>query len=1254
MPYTFTKRYKALFLFFFSLVSTWALGQVQVTTSVDKATADVGAPFTYILQIRCPNIVGTCNNVVITDPLPRSLEFNGASAPTGNVQSVTYNTGTHTVTVTMNPVLNGTTDDVQISVGFKKNTYTGTVAANTAYSGPGNTSPSNTVTTTATNGITPPDFSDAVYLTKATNGASYPGSGFAYRWGFGNKSNKTLTSLVIEDVFPASIRVDNFNDASFPNGSTTVSYQIYYKTNTNGTYQLWPGGPWNATNTNAHTVSSLGLSTGSYLTALKWEYGPIPGDGTYYADANSTNNLQLGNLFGQHTGATGDNVINCIRATGQLNATPIAISEACVSEILQTPRLVTYNNKSIQNLKSGYVTGDTLEFTIDYGNDSKSGLDIKNPIITDLLPPELELISYSVGNAFDSTPLGSTPPYFTPVYTKLDQYNNSAQTLLRWNFTGLTIPKRSDGSSSVLRITLKTRIRPGIPLGIYTNTATMAQDYVGPTFCHDLIDASDINGNGLTTDSLCIRSIPFNVVAPTGAGLESTKFVRGSLDTDYIRYPSSGNTVPGGIADYKLQIKNVGTIPLKDIVVIDILPFIGDKGVVDLSTRGTQWRPFLIGAVTTSAANVRVFYSTAQNPCRDELTPGIPSPCQAPNWSTTLPADPNTVQSMKFDFGATVLQPTDALTLSWAMRAPVDAPTNGEIAWNSFGYIATRTDNNSKLLATEPIKVGIKALPLVPAGYGNYVWRDVNGNGVQDEDPSQGINGVRVDIYRPTGDTPNVSADQLVNFTLTSSKNGNPGYYQFSNLSPGRYYAVFHKPIGSLTITQANVVTPDDSLDSDGTATIISGDTLAITAITTLPGSGFDYRWDQGFSPQGQTQACTITDLSVTPGGCDPATNTYVLRGTIGLVNAPAQSLTLTDGTRKTTIEIAAGQTTASFSLTGLTSGTGDHTATLTSGNCGTISKTYTAPVACSTTPICSLNATTTVGACSGVTNTYSATTIVTVTNPTEGILTISTDTQSQVFAVSAGQPATFTAVFSGLASDGASHNVVASLPGCTTLTSAYTAPAACVTVPVYSLSATATASSCDPATNLYSVTAVIGLTNSVAGTLTVSTGSQNLTFVVTNASSQTITAVFGNLNADGASHVITASQPGSASTSTTYVAPTSCSTAPVCSLSIARTTGSCDVSTGTYSTTAVIQLTNPAAGTLTVSDGVQTKTFAVGMTGSNSVTAVFTGLPADGSPRVLTASLPGCSTGTSAYSAPNCCSTTVCVPIVITRTKSR
>jgi protocatechuate 3,4-dioxygenase beta subunit len=83
-----------------------------------------------------------------------------------------------------------------------------------------------------------------------------------------------------------------------------------------------------------------------------------------------------------------------------------------------------------------------------------------------------------------------------------------------------------------------------------------------------------------------------------------------------------------------------------------------------------------------------------------------------------------------------------------------------------------------------------------PASIGNYVWEDLNANGIQD-DGATGIPNVTVRLTDCTGNP-------------VTDMNGNPvgpqvtdlnGYYKFENLKPGQYQVVFTAP-GGYVVTQ--------------------------------------------------------------------------------------------------------------------------------------------------------------------------------------------------------------------------------------------------------------------------------------------------------------------------------------------------------------------------------------------------------------------------------------------------------------------
>ncbi len=96
-----------------------------------------------------------------------------------------------------------------------------------------------------------------------------------------------------------------------------------------------------------------------------------------------------------------------------------------------------------------------------------------------------------------------------------------------------------------------------------------------------------------------------------------------------------------------------------------------------------------------------------------------------------------------------------------------------------------------------------------PAALGDYVWVDTNKNGIQDEPPSDGKNGVLVTLYR--------NGVAISTTTTANGPGGDAGYYLFDNLLPGTYSVTFQLP-GGFNFTLPNLG-GDDAKDSDANQT---------------------------------------------------------------------------------------------------------------------------------------------------------------------------------------------------------------------------------------------------------------------------------------------------------------------------------------------------------------------------------------------------------------------------------------------------
>jgi protocatechuate 3,4-dioxygenase beta subunit len=101
-------------------------------------------------------------------------------------------------------------------------------------------------------------------------------------------------------------------------------------------------------------------------------------------------------------------------------------------------------------------------------------------------------------------------------------------------------------------------------------------------------------------------------------------------------------------------------------------------------------------------------------------------------------------------------------------------------------------------------------LPLPCGNIGNYVWKDYNADGYNNEPPSAGINGVKVVLL-------NASSVRIDSTLTANDVLGNPGYYNFTVCTSGNYYLEFPVYHGGDTLT-LNTSVSTDNIGSDPSA----------------------------------------------------------------------------------------------------------------------------------------------------------------------------------------------------------------------------------------------------------------------------------------------------------------------------------------------------------------------------------------------------------------------------------------------------
>lgn len=136
---------------------------------------------------------------------------------------------------------------------------------------------------------------------------------------------------------------------------------------------------------------------------------------------------------------------------------------------------------------------------------------------------------------------------------------------------------------------------------------------------------------------------------------------------------------------YRVTIQNTGNTQLAGVVAYDVLPWVGDHGLIDgtVSTpRGSDFDETL-QSVSNISGDVTLTYSPSTEPYRPEVYTGSTDP---DNWSATLA--PGT-QSIRAAVGS-ALAPGDSVSFEYAAAVGTGATTDS-IACNSVAVVSSTT-----------------------------------------------------------------------------------------------------------------------------------------------------------------------------------------------------------------------------------------------------------------------------------------------------------------------------------------------------------------------------------------------------------------------------------------------------------------------------------------------------------------------------------------------------------------------------------
>jgi len=783
------------------------LGSTYITTN---------SVFTYQISPRDNNPSLNITNWNLVDTLPPGVVYL-SSSPSG-----TYNATAGTVTWTSNspaaPFNVGTAPSFTVTVYAPASAFSG--AALTTYTLTNRVTTTNVFLDGVTNvvsytnktALSLPYISFDTISKTANSWNGQFNSPFTWTINARARGNDTANTFTLTDLIPAAFVLTAINPG-WGDLNPTVVY-VAYQLSTGAAWLSLPGSPFTnpssayATN---YYITNLHLGSGVFVTNVQWTYTNVTplftfqngGDVKPTLTGTITNLDRNGNVVPPTASITNFASLSATHGVTNLNLGTVS---NYVTLTVAAPLVSLSKSTSAGNPAQ---PGQTNTWTLKLSNAATASQSLTNPVVADLLPLSLQYVPGSATGAGGNLTLTNT------VVTT--NYNGTGRTLVKLQYSGYL------GLNNSASTTVKSYISPGVQAGTITNAISLVgwANSVIVSSSPWVADTNNLSGTGNT--NLLVPTVSGTTVVTAATVASSIKSVKGQLDTAFLNYPTNGSSYAGGPMAYQETISNPGNVPLTNIVVIDILPWVGDFGVLGTTqARNSAFQPFLTGPVS-GPSGVTVYYSTSNNPYRPEIlganTPGSPS-----DWSSVPPSDITTVRSLKFAFGPTnVLNPLDAVQLTWPLQVPATATTN-TVAYNSFAFSATPAVTGATPLISEPNKVGIATLPTQPAFLGDYVWSDANNDGIQNDGATAGLNGVRVELYN--------ASHVFQQFVLSGNgPTGQPGFYEFPFLPAGSYYVKVIPPANYVFSPKG--VGSDPTVNSQFNPATGYSDLITLTAGTT-------------------------------------------------------------------------------------------------------------------------------------------------------------------------------------------------------------------------------------------------------------------------------------------------------------------------------------------------------------------------------------------------------------------------------------
>ena len=744
-----------------------------------------GDELTFVLSLTNNNTPGaSVSNVVVTDILPPQLIPVTTFAPIGNdvpsggfsdpsANGLTGSWSGNTMTFNL-PSYSGARYDITFKARVAGAVTPGQTFVNTGQWSVGGISRSNALLTLSV--YDPAGATFSLYKAGTRTAVAGAGSPVSYNIDNSNLSGVMMSNYVLEDIIPSQVDITGFRlNAGAPG---MVNYSIYIAlASDSGTYipivQNVPSGPY------PYTDLSPFIPTGDRVAKIKLTAQNL-------LATNSVHTLYISGVTNS-TATSGTFINNCTATSGGISKSASWGTNVNGASDLNV-------SKSFSPTASAYYPLN--EFSVAIKGEAPNTITVE-PILMDLMPVGLHYLTDSeyfllidnrvTGKAFDSRQPNFPLPL--PKREVIPNFAGTGNTLLRWSFLGFTLPL---GSS--IQVVFKAFV--GInPPPTFVNQAYEGIKGNNTLFVYNQVnDPLDLDNDGLTTTDR-LSNVQLSGVILTTSEFLLSKLVMGQND---LAFTSAGVTVQGGEIDYQLQVTNNQPIELRDIEMVDILPYVGDTGVILTSQpRGSQFNVYATAVVTAQIVNmigdpvdpnpdIVIEYSTSSDPQRFDQTG---NPIGTGSWSSTPPIDTTAIKSVRVTTGPSLtLKPYDRLMVYIKAKAPVGLPLS-RYAYNSYAVRANKVVSGGQvepMLPTEPSKVSVRIVGTQLGAIGSFAWNDLNKNGLYDPN-EPGANGVFAELYAQDG--------TLISSTITADDaNGKPGYYLFAGLADGVYQVKFTPP----------------------------------------------------------------------------------------------------------------------------------------------------------------------------------------------------------------------------------------------------------------------------------------------------------------------------------------------------------------------------------------------------------------------------------------------------------------------------